>query len=243
MNKRKLKIKDKNGFLTKAGRAAVLATRGELSMAQAANRFGISRRTVGRIFHGQELSSASAGNSSGEVEELKQQVASLTERVAQLVEMSKSLSEQATMRAAAAPQRFRRPLDPHWQQKPKVIGERDYSSYLRDSPGTQVINYFGIGVPLPFSGDHYQVSATPYFEQLYPVSPACTIYPYPQPPDAQAKPAPDAEPVVYADPPTGVVCQCKDCRKWRVALAFEESMLARYPQAAAEQKVFHGQRG
>lgn len=51
-------MKPSNTLISEAMRKEIKACQGTLSLATAAKKFGVSRRSVGRIYHGGELSAA-----------------------------------------------------------------------------------------------------------------------------------------------------------------------------------------
>lgn len=210
-------------------RAAIKASRGVLSLRAAAAKFGVSSRTVGRIYHGGEHSTARAATCEA-LNNLQEQVTKLTE---QLQALDKEVVELKSR------QRFRQPLNPDLHSQPKKIYETNYSSRFRDSPGTQVVIIHGTEVQVPSPFDVDRKAQTPAFISTHPVSPGCLAYPYPQynklPNNRLAT---EEDPLDYRDPPPGNACGCAECKKWRVGLAYEAEILASYPRAVADTALF-----
>lgn len=210
-------------------RAAIRASRGVLSLRAAAAKFGVSSRTVGRIYHGGEHSTARAANSKS-IENLQEQVTKLSE---QLLALGKDVVDLKRR------QRFRQPLNPDLHSKPVKVGESNFSSRFRDDPGTQVVIIHGIEVQEPSPFDVDKKSQAPAFISNHPVSPGCPEYPY-----RQHNKLPEnrwdteADPVDFMDPPAGKACGCATCKKWRVDLAYEVMILAGYPRAVTDTALF-----
>ena len=158
-------IKDSQGFVTEEGRAAILACKGKMSLRQAQAHFGVSGRTIGRIFNDGDKCPKVAGSSGAEVQELKA-------LIAQQQEMIKSLLSQPAPQAPVTPadasltpvsatvQRYRRPLNPQWHQKSEYSSDRNYSSPYSKRPGTPVIVANGIHVGVPQFIDARKDSST-----------------------------------------------------------------------------------
>lgn len=220
--------------ITDALRAAIKACQGTLSLREAAKRFGVSGRTVGRIYHGAELSQAR--QFAGE-----QEVASLREEVTQLKGMVEQLCQQ--VKDLKGEQRIRQPLNPELHKAPHKSHADNYSSPYRELPGTHLVMVYGSEVQPP--NNHEKVAQAPWFIAKHPVSPECTKFPYPQPVSANAR-VRDAEPapaVIYRDPPAGKSCACADCKSWRLNLAYEFMLLeVAFPRAMGQYYVFHQQK-
>lgn len=208
----------KPSFLTEKVRAGIKASQGKLSQSATARKFGVSRRTVGRIFHGGELSTS--GQSGPEVESLREQVAKLTELVT-------SLSKQVE---SHAPQQRLRPSLFWWlyndeHKKWRLEGK----SQIHFMPEYQEVKIKGLTLAknMPWkelSGDHH-------FRLDNPASPGCTEYPYPQPvdPKERRRRYPQKTDLVFRDPQIGVVCDCKPCQEWRRGRAYEHILLRMMP--------------
>lgn len=221
-------------MLTNEIRAAIKACHGTLSLGAAAKRFGVSRRTIGRIYHGGELSQARNYSSAEEVDTLREQVSKLSELVLALGKQIEGM---------ASHQRYRQALNPNLHSKSFLSHQNDFSSPYRDSPGIPLINVYGIQVPVPSYGWREQC-AEAWFIAQHPVSPDCTKYPYPQPQPKKtaAKILEAAAPVTYRDPPSGMSCTCEDCQSWRLDLAYESAIMRAYPIAVSKLAVFRAYR-
>lgn len=210
-------------------RAAIKASRGVLSLRAAAAKFGVSSRTVGRIYHGGEHSTARAASSDA-LNNLQEQVTKLSE---QLLALGKDVVELKSR------QRFRQPLNPDLHSKPVKIFESNFSSRFRDAPGTQVVIIHGAEVQVPSPFDVEKKSRTAAFISIHPVSPGCPEYPYPQHnklPENRWDTEADA--LDFMDPPAGKACGCATCKQWRVDLAYEVMILASYPRAVTDTALF-----
>lgn len=203
-------------FLSGEVRAAIKACQGSLSQAAVARKFGVSRRTVGRIFHGGELSVSS--------DSMRQQLADLTETVKQL---SAQISAQHTQ------QRFRPALNPDFHKGTRKSHGNDYSSPYRDQSGIILTTVNGIDVPVPY--DWRDWLRDTWFASQNPVSPSCEVYPYPMEQKQKQKAGEVPE---YRDPPAGVVCQCEQCREWRLGMAFEYAINRSLPYAIVDLALF-----
>jgi DNA-binding transcriptional regulator YhcF (GntR family) len=223
--------KPKNVPITDALRSAIKASQGILSLREAAKQFGVSGRTVGRIYHGSELSQARKSVDAQEVATLREEVTKLTEMVQDLCKQVQDLKGQ---------QRLRQPLNPALHIKPHRSHETHYSSPYRESPGTQLVKVYGSEVQPPH--DYDKVALEGWFIAKHPVSPECAKFPYPQP-VVKAIRAHETEPapaVVFRDPPAGQSCACDDCKSWRLSLAYEFLLLdVAFPRAMGQYYVFH----
>jgi hypothetical protein len=217
--------------ITDALRAAIKASQGILSLREAAKQFGVSSRTVGRIYHGAELSQARHPVDSQEVAALRETVTKLTEMVQDLYQQVQDLKGQ---------QRIRQPLNPELHKKPHRSHATDFSSPYRESPGTELVSMYGSQVQPPH--DYDKLALAGWFITKHPVSPECAKFPYPQPvlKAAKAHDAEQASAVVFRDPPAGQSCACDDCKSWRLSLAYEFMLLeVSYPRAMGQYYVFH----
>lgn len=205
-------------YLTGEVRAAIKACQGNLSQSATARKFGVSRRTVGRIFHGGELSTSS--------DSLRQQVADLTKLVKDLG---------AQLAAQKVPQRFRPSLDPDFQVEIRKSHRSDFSSPYRDSPGMDLVRVYGFDVHVPY--DWRNKARDAWFVSQNPVSPECTVYPYPQTLKRKTQKIADEQPD-YRDPPAGVSCDCEECCGWRLGLAFEHAIRRAMPHAISDYALF-----
>mgnify|MGYP003525804787 FL=1 len=223
--------KPQHGSISDALRAAIKASQGILSLREASKKFGVSSRTVGRIYHGAELSQARQSVDSQEVATLREAVTKLTEMVQELCRQVQDLKGQ---------QRIRQPLNPELQKKPHRSHATDYSSPYRESPGTELVKVYGSEVQPPH--DYDKVAQEGWFIVKHPVSPDCAKFPYPQPvlKAATAQDAEQAPAVVFRDPPAGQSCSCDACKSWRLSLAYEFMLLeVSYPRAMGQYYVFH----
>jgi hypothetical protein len=218
-------------------RAEIKACKGVLSLAVAAKKFGVSRRTIGRIYHGAELSKDGPSGCA-------QEVAALREQVAQLSDLVASLSQQMK---ASAPQRFRPALNPELQVKSYKSHASNFSSPHRERPGTEIARIYGFDVQVRH--DWRSKAADPWFISQNPVSPDCEMYPYPQSSTAKstsqssssAQKTPDEAPA-YLDPPLGTSCTCARCKLWRLGMAWQTVLLQDLPGAAADDRVWRTRR-
>lgn len=242
-------LKDAKGLLTEKGRAAILECKGTLSLSQASARFGVSRRTVGRIFHGAEHSSQSEDAQSQEIESLqtalaKQQklIQALSETIEKLSQPQTSPASQVSLASSAFLSfRHRRELDPRWHQKPTIVGHRNYSSPYRDSPEMRVIVYRGLQVPYPSYINLAKEVQDQRLIKEHPVSPDCTHFPYPKELTPADRPVKSPE-NGYKDPAPGTYCNCDICARWRHEIAFEDMMFYSYLSAKMDYEIFHGRR-
>lgn len=201
--------------VTKELRSEILACKGKLSLSVAAKQFGVSRRTVGRIYHAGELSAAK----DTQIEDLSQEVAELKSLVSQL------LSSQPR-------QRLRRNPDPAFDGKSHKSSPTDYSSPYRESPGMEILRVHGVDVPVPFGWR--SLCEEKWFLLNNPASPECSVYPYPQTTETstESKKSPARE-ITYEDPTPGTVCTCQACLDWRLRIAFEDRMQRSFVHAVA----------
>lgn len=226
--------KPKNVPITDALRVDIKASQGVLSLREAAKKFRVSSRTVGRIYHGAELSQARQSVDAQEVAKLREEVSKLTEIVQDLCKQVQDLKGQ---------QRLRQPLNPDLHKKPHRSHATDYSSPYREAPGTQLVKVYGSDVQPP--RDYENLAREGWFVTKHPASPECPKFPYPQP-LAKAAQVHDAElppAVVFRDPPAGQSCSCDACKSWRLSLAYEFLLLeVSYPRAMGQYYVFHQQK-
>jgi hypothetical protein len=223
-------MKPSNTLISEAMRKEIKACQGTLSLAAAAKKFGVSRRSVGRIYHGGELSTARCTCQAGDVDALRQQVEALSKAVLELTKLNQS---------PPTPQRLRRMLNPEFHAKAFPSSEFNYSSPYRDQPGISLVRIYGVDVPVSYvreTGDE------PWFEAQHPVSPECSVYPYPAAGESAKKHEAMEPPPIYCDPPAGTACTCKDCRSWRSSLAYEEVLQRAYVHAVAVRAVYRGRR-
>jgi hypothetical protein len=226
--------KPKNVPITDTLRAGIKASQGVLSLREAAKKFGVSSRTVGRIYHGAELSQARQSVDAQEVVTLREDVTKLTEMVKDLCRQIQDLKGQ---------QRLRQPLNPDLHIKPHRSHATDYSSPYREAPGTQLVKVYGSDVQPP--RDYDKLALEGWFVTKHPVSPECAKFPYPQPlaKVVQVHDAKQAPAVVFLDPPAGQSCACDVCKSWRLSLAYEFLLLeVSYPRAMGQYYVFHQQK-
>lgn len=200
-------------------RAGIKASKGKLSQAAAARKFGVSRRTVGRIFNDGELSQAKA--SSSEVEALREQVAKLTEMVEILSKRGDAGAVQQRVRPALNPKIFDK-RHKHWWFENR-------SPYY-GMPGPLKTHIYGTNREHPtYFGWQLRVQEE-WFLLNHPASPECTEYPYPKPVDPKAKPRYSVQKQVeYKDPPAGKACLCKECKLWRRGMAYEHDLVRLMP--------------
>lgn len=204
-------------YVTKELRSDILACKGKLSLAVAAKRFGVSRRTVGRIYHGGEVSSAKDTR----IEHLTHEVEELKSLVTQLLASQPRL-------------RLRRNPDPAFDGKSHKSSANDYSSPYRETPGVEVFRIHGVDVPVP-SGWR-SLCEEKWFSLSNPASPECSVYPYPQTTKIKTKTESEKSPakeIAFEDPYPGVVCTCQACLDWRLRIAFEDRMQRSFVHAVA----------
>ncbi|RMT06099.1 hypothetical protein [Pseudomonas amygdali] len=202
-------------YITEELRSDILACKGKLSLAVAAKRFGVSRRTVGRIYHGGELSDAKDTG----IEHLTHEVEELKNLVTQLL-------------ASQPRQRLRRNPDPAFDGKSHKSSASDYSSPYRDRPGVEVFRVHGVDVPVP-SGWR-SLCEEKWFLLSNPASPECSVYPYPQATKTTSKSEKSSvKDISFEDPYPGVVCTCQACLDWRLRIAFEDRMQRSFVHAVA----------
>lgn len=204
-------------YITEELRSDILACKGKLSLAVAAKRFGVSRRTVGRIYHGGESSTAKGAS----IEHLTHEVEELKSLVTQLL-------------ASQPRQRLRRNPDPTFDGKSHKSLANDYSSPYRDRPGVEIFRVHGVDVPVP-SGWR-SLCEEQWFLLSNPASPECSVYPYPQATKTKTKTELEKSPakeIVFEDPYPGVVCTCQACSDWRLRIAFEDRMQRSFVHAVA----------
>ncbi|WP_410951053.1 hypothetical protein [Pseudomonas sp. S1(2024)] len=222
-------MKPRNTLISEATRQAIKACQGTLSLAAAAKKFGVSRRSVGRIYHGGELSTTRCNCQAHDIDALRQQVEALSKAVLALTNNQTS----------HAPQRLRRILNPEFHGKSFPASEFNFSSPYRDQPGIALVRVYGVDIPVSYlqeKGDE------PWFVAQHPASPECSVYPYPAAGDSAKKREANEPPPIYCDPPAGTACTCKDCRSWRTSLAYEEALQRAYVHAVAVRAVFRGRR-
>ncbi|MHD0644393.1 hypothetical protein ACYPKM_02000 [Pseudomonas aeruginosa] len=217
-------MKPRNVILSAEVRAEIKASQGILSLSEAARRFGVSRRTVGRIYHGGELSLAK-DNSASEMSALRQEIANLNEMVSSL---TKALESQHH-------QRLRQELNPALHGEQFQSSPYRYSSPYRDQV-VMLVSVYGRDVPVP-QGWREEAEER-WFVASNPVSPGCETYPYPQPKSQRGNEEQPAKVLVYRDPPVGISCNCSQCKQWRLGLAYEAALLRNYHYALAEYAVF-----
>lgn len=223
-------MKPSNNLISEATRKKIKACQGTLSLAAAAKKFGVSRRSVGRIYHGGELSTSRCTCQANDVDALRQQVEALSKAVLELTRLNQ---------APHAPQRLRRMLNPEFHGKSFPSSEFHFSSPYRDQPGIALVRVYGVDVPVSYlqeKGDE------PWFVAQHPASPECLVYPYPGAGHSAKKLEATEPPPVYCDPPAGTACTCKGCRSWRSSLAHEEALQRAYVHAVAVRAVFRGRR-
>lgn len=221
--------------LSPAQRADIKACKGILSLAQAANRFGVSRRTVGRIYHDSEHSTAKV-NSSRVIAKLQQDLEQLAATVEQL---------QRELQAHRNIQLPRRKPDPAYHGQAYRISGRDYSSPYRDSPGLSVVSVHGYEIPEVSRYDVAKIASDEFFCASHPVSPECRKYPYVLAAwvvDAKSGIGQGNIGIELKDPLPGKVCDCDRCQDWRFTLAYEDTLRREYPVAVAKCHVFRGHR-
>lgn len=215
--------------ITSEIRAAIKASQGNLSLRAAAAKFGVSSRTVGRIYHGGEHSPVRATNPD-DFNTLKEQVATLTKQMLALSEEVKELKGQ---------QRYRQPLNPDLHPKPYRIARNDFSSPYRNQPGLEVVDIYCVQIPNPDRYRYQKIAGAETFISQHPVSPGCEKYPYPQKNVLEnSKAKCEAEPVAFKDPPPGKACGCSACNDWRMQLAYEDCIKRAYPHSVTTTELF-----
>lgn len=202
-------------YVSKQLRSEILACKGKLSLSVAAKQFGVSRRTVGRIYHSGELSAAKDNR----IEDLSHEVADLKSLVSQLLDSQPR-------------QRLRRYPDPAFDGKSRKSSPNDYSSPYRESPGVEILCVHGVDVPIPFGWRN--LCEEKWFLLNNPASPECSVYPYLQITKTITESGKSStKKVVFEDPSPGAVCTCEACLDWRLRIAFEDCMQRSFVHAVA----------
>jgi hypothetical protein len=205
--------------ISEALKSQIRAQKGILSLREAAKRFGVSARTVGRCYHGADRSPAAT-----DILALQEEVKSLTRTVESLLRTVAALQPQ---------QRIRKELNPDLQSPSKQSSCNDYSSQYRDREGMELVTVFGIDVPLSY--DWRDKASSAVFKAEHPASPACETYPYPH---AKRMLRPGEAAPAYRDPVAGKYCECESCQKWRLGLAREYALLKRMPHAVFDRAMW-----